>query len=166
MNKRYFAELADYNCWANSIVAGWLLQINEEQWEREVLSSFSSIKMTATHIVSAEKVWIDFWTKAPDPVYLSAVFTGTGKELIEIWKEASAGMKAFIEAFSEENYQQRITFRYPRGGEGWLEYPQTFAHVMNHSTYHRGQLVTLLRQVGFTGFTSIDLATYYRLNQQ
>ncbi|WP_223233283.1 DinB family protein [Chitinophaga sp. CF418] len=37
---------------------------------------------------------------------------------------------------------------------------------MNHSTYHRGQLVNMLRQVGFTQLSSTDLATYYRVTGQ
>ena len=57
------------------------------------------------------------------------------------------------------------TFRYPRGGEGRMEFWQTFSHIINHSTYHRGQLVTILRQAGFTKLSSIDLATYYRMHQ-
>jgi uncharacterized damage-inducible protein DinB len=55
---------------------------------------------------------------------------------------------------------------YPMGGEGQMEFQQTFSHVVNHSTYHRGQLVTLLRQTGFTQLSSTDLATYYMLHQK
>ena len=164
--KKYFLELANYNIWADNMAIEWLEQIDDEQWDRVIISSFSSIKQTAIHIASAEKVWIDFWTNAVDPVYLSTEFDGKKNDLIAIWKEASAGLKNFIDEFPEENYRRQVTFRYPRGGEGEMEFWQTFSHIINHSTYHRGQLVTLLRQAGFTKFSSIDLATYYRLNQK
>jgi uncharacterized damage-inducible protein DinB len=166
MNRKYFTALADYNIWANNIVIEWLSQINEEQWKQVIVSSFSSIRQTVLHIASAEKVWIDFWEKAPAPVYLSVDFTGTENELIDIWKQSSAGIKNFIEKYPEENYQEQITFRYPRGGEGQMEFWQTVSHAINHCTYHRGQLVTMLRQAGFTKLSSIDLATYYRLHQK
>ena len=110
------------------------------------------------HIASAEKIWIDFWTKAPEPVYLSSYFQGSKPELIAIWQKASAGMEHFIE--SCDNLPDLVTFVYPNGRVGQMPYWQTFAHIMNHSTYHRGQLVTLLRQAGFHKFSSIDLATY------
>jgi uncharacterized damage-inducible protein DinB len=166
MNKEYFTGLAGYTNWADNKAMEWLNQISDEQWEQVIVSSFSSIRQTAVHIASAQKVWIDFWNKAPDPVYLSAEFTGTKNELIEIWKKASAGLKDFMETCLEEDYFKQVTFRYPNGGEGQLEFQQTFAHIVNHSTYHRGQLVTLLRQVAFTQFCSTDLATYYVVHQR
>lgn len=87
MNKKYFTALAVYNNWTDNVAIDWLNQINDEQWNQVIIGSFNSIKKTAIHIASAEKIWIDFW--------------------------------------------------------------QTFSHIINHSTYHRGQLVTLLRQAGF-----------------
>ncbi|RUT70174.1 DUF664 domain-containing protein [Flavobacterium cupreum] len=165
MNTNYFKILADYTIWADTIVIGWLNQLNEEQWNQSRTSSFSSIKQTALHIASAEKVWIDFWNNEPTPVFLAAHFTGTTKELTTIWEEASAGMKKIIEECPEEEYTRDVIFSYPRGGNGKMEFWQTVSHIVNHSTYHRGQLVTLLRQAGFTNLSSIDLATYFILNQ-
>jgi uncharacterized damage-inducible protein DinB len=166
MKKKYFIELADYNIWADNIAIEWLNQINDEQWDQGITSSFSSIKQTAVHIASAEKIWIDFWENVPDPVYLSAGFKGTKNDLMEIWKKTSAGLKNFIEEYPEENYLQQVTFKKPNGEEGRMEFSQTFPHMINHSTYHRGQLVTLLRQVGFTKLSSTDLFTYYRVMQK
>lgn len=166
MNKKYFIELADYIIWADNIAIEWLNQINDEQWNQAIVSSFGSIKQTAIHIASAEKIWIDFWTNAANPVYLSTEFKGTKNELIEIWKKASAGLKNFIEKYPEENYQQQVTLKKPNGEEARMEFSQTFPHMVNHSTYHRGQLVTMLRQVGFTKLSSTDLFTYYRVVQK
>ena len=162
MNKKYFIALADYNSWANNMAIEWLYQINDDQWNQVITSSFSSIKQTSIHIASAEKIWIDFWNNVPDPVYLSVAFNGSKNDLIDVWKQASAGLKNFVEKYPEENYLQPVLFRYPNGAEGQMEFWQTFSHLINHSTYHRGQLVTLLRQAGFTKLSSIDLATYYR----
>jgi uncharacterized damage-inducible protein DinB len=118
------------------------------------------------HIASAEKIWLDYWTKAPDPVFLSAVFNGTKNDLLDIWGKTSADLKDFIEQYPEENYGQPISFKWPRGGTGNMQFWQTFAHFINHATYHRGQLVTMLRQAGFTKLSSTDLVTYYRVMQQ
>jgi len=166
MNKKYFIQLANYTIWADQKVIGWLNQISDEQWKQVITSSFSSIEQTSIHIVSAEKIWLDFWINTPDPVYLSAWFSGSKNDLMENWKKTSAGWKNFIENYPEENYRRQITFRYPRGGDGQMEFWQTFSHIVNHSTYHRGQLVTLLRQAGFKDFSSIDLATYYFLHER
>lgn len=162
MNKTYFLQLANYNVWANAKAINWVQQLTDTQWQQDITSSFSSVRQTVLHIASAEKIWIDFWTKAPAPIFLSGTFTGTKSELIEIWEKASAGMRDFLQAYPEKQLQDLITFSYPRGGEAQMPFAQTFAHIINHSTYHRGQLVTLLRQAGFTDLSSIDLATFYR----
>lgn len=139
----------------------WLSQVDNDQWERANISSFGSLRQTALHIASAEKIWVDFWLEAPDPVYLSTTFAGTKDELLTIWKEASNSLAGFIERHSEEKFADLVNFTYPNGRTGKMRYYQTFAHSINHATYHRGQLVTLLRQAGYKNFSSIDLATYY-----
>ncbi len=161
MNKAYLLQLASYNIWANNKAIGWLREINDTQWEQVATSSFNSVKQTVLHIASAERVWIDFWNNCADPVFLSLDFNGSKEQLLAIWRQSSVGMKDFIDTTKEGDHLKAITFKYPRGGEGQLEFAATVAHVMNHSTYHRGQLVSTLRQVGFTAFSSIDLATYY-----
>ncbi|PWB23974.1 DinB family protein [Flavobacterium sp. HTF] len=166
MNADYFRMLADYTIWADTIVIEWLNQLNDDQWNQNITSSFSSIRQTALHIASAEKVWIDFWKCEPVPVFLAVDFNGTNKDLINIWREASKGMKKFIDECPEDNYLKDVIFSYPRGGEGKMQFWQTVSHIVNHSTYHRGQLVTLLRQIGLTNLSSIDLATYFILNQK
>ena len=55
MNKKYFTSLADYNIWADNIATDWLNQINDEQWNQVVTSSFSSIKQTAIQIAVQKK---------------------------------------------------------------------------------------------------------------
>lgn len=164
MTKKYFTELANYHNWTDSIIIEWLKQLNNEQWEQPVESSFNSIKKTAIHMVSAKKIWIDFWTKVPYPVYLSSEFTGTKNELIEIWQKVSADLKNFIENYPEEDYLKSVDFIYPNGRQGQMIFWQTFPHFVNHATYHRGQLVTMLRQTGFSNFSNTDMATYFITN--
>ncbi len=166
MNKKYFLELADYNIWANNIAIEWLNQINDEQWKQAITSSFSSIEQTAIHIAGAEKIWIDRWTNIQNPVFLTAEFKGTKNELIEIWRKSSADLKTFIEKYPEENYNQQLTFKRLNSEEYTMEFAQTYSHIINHSTFHRGQLVTMLRQTGFTKVSSTDLITYYRVIQK
>ncbi len=160
MTKKYLTEIADYSNWADNAIIKWLEQINDEQWEKEIESSFNSIAKTAIHIVSAKKIWIDFWRNVPDPVFLSAEFKGTKNELIEIWKKTMDDYKKFIEIYHEDNYTEIISFKV-RGEEWKMEFAETVLHQNNHATYHRGQLVTMLRQAGFNSFSNTDLATYF-----
>jgi uncharacterized damage-inducible protein DinB len=161
MTKKYFIDLADYNIWANDIVHSWFDKISGEQWEQVIVSSFKSIAETAVHTAAAEMIWLDRLHKVEKPVFLTSVFKGPKQEAIAIWKKTSQGLRSFIENFDETKLQERVSFKRPDGNTYELQHYQIFAHVFNHSTYHRGQIVTMLRQAGFTAVHSIDLSTYF-----
>ena len=163
MTKEYFSELVTYNNWTDAIVMDWLSQLNEQQWEQQIRSSFSSIKDTVIHMVSAKKIWLDFWTNAAEPVYLSTHFSGNLNELMPIWEKASADLTQFIEDFPEDNYNQLIKVTYPDGRKAEIEFWKTLPHFVNHATYHRGQIVTMLRQAWVIELRNTDLFTFFIL---
>jgi uncharacterized damage-inducible protein DinB len=164
MNRDCLQQIANYNYWADSKIIGWLHLISDQQWGQVIASSFSSISQTAIHIVSAEKYWVDHWMHVPEPKFLSGEFKGTKNELIEIWNRASSDFSTCVESYPVVNYLQAVSFKYPKGnGAGQMPFWQTVVHAINHSTYHRGQLVTLLRQAGFINLSSLDMATYFQL---
>jgi uncharacterized damage-inducible protein DinB len=161
MNKDYFIQLADYTVWANNIAHSWLERITDEQWKQPIVSSFNSLETTVVHTAGAERIWLDRLNQVEAPVFLSSVFKGSKKEAIEIWAKASLGLKSFVENFDEKNYQQILRFKRIDGNVYELLHDQTLLHVFNHSTYHRGQIVTMLRQVGFTDINSTDMSAYF-----
>ena len=161
MTKDYFKEAAEYNLWANTIICGWLEQINDEQWTKEIISSFNTIQETVLHIISAEKAWVQRFKKQPFE-WLQTTYKGSKEEHIKLWKENSAELKAFVDAFDENDLDKNLDFKRLNGDAYSMPYYQLFAHVVNHATYHRGQLVTMLRQAGFEGISSTDLLGVYR----
>jgi len=161
MTKKYFRELAEYNLWANNIVCSWLEQINEEQWQQEVVSSFNNIQETVLHILSAEKAWLERFKKNPKTIWLQSEFKGTKDEHLGLWKKISEDLKKFIDDFDETCLETNLNYKRLNGDAYSVPYYQLFAHVVNHGTYHRGQLVTMLRQVGFTNVGSTDLSGFY-----
>lgn len=155
--------MAGYNIWANNLVEDWVSRISLDQWETPIVSSFGSIAATILHITGAEKVWLDRLNYA-DPIgWLPTEFKGSREELLATWSHASAGLKQFLENFDEARMMENISFKRINGDAYLMPYYQVFAHVFNHSTFHRGQVVTLLRQVGFTDVGSTDLLGFYRL---
>jgi uncharacterized damage-inducible protein DinB len=163
MMKDYFVQLTTYNEWANAKAINWVLEIDDRQWLQVVTSSFSSVSQTALHIASAEKVWTQFWEGVPHPTFLSKEFKGSKEDLIRTWKRASADLKRLVEHWPEDEWLRTIEYQTPRGKQMATPFRETVAHVINHSTYHRGQLVNVLRQVGFTNFSSTDLATFFTI---
>ena len=162
MTKDYFKQLADYNIWANNIVYSWFEKITDEQWEQPVVSSFESISATALHIARAETIWLERLNNSSSPFWPPADFKGSKKELQEVWNKASQNLKSFVENFDETKMQTNLNYRRINGETFQQPHYQIFSHVFNHSTYHRGQIVTLLRQVGFTDVSSTDMSGFFR----
>jgi uncharacterized damage-inducible protein DinB len=163
MTKKYFTELSNYNIWANNIVCSWLEKITDEQWDQTVVSSFNSIQETVLHMIGAEHVWAERMNGVAMPVWLPDDFKGTKDEHIALLKKTSAALKNFVIAFDEDKLQTKLFFKRINGEENLMPFYQILAHVFNHSGYHRGQLVTMLRQVGFTNVGSTDLSVFYKL---
>lgn len=162
MTQRYFTELAGFNMWANNIVCGWMAQLSDAHWQQHIVSSFNSIEQTTLHIASAEQAWLERFQGKQDIVWQQPVFKGTKAEVVSFWNTASQGLYDFISTFDESRLQEHLHFKRLNGEPYSMPWYQLFAHVINHSTYHRGQLVTMLRQAGFEGTGSTDLLLYFR----
>lgn len=160
MNKNYFLELAQYNIWANQKMTDWLSQISEEQWSQKLIGSFESIASTAIHTAGSEKLWHERLNYRANP-FLTLTFKGDKNELIEIWKNASENLKNYISKTSEQDLMETFAYKSLKGEDFSRVKYQAIAHVFNHSTYHRGQLVNYLRQVGFTDVDTTDLIYFY-----
>jgi uncharacterized damage-inducible protein DinB len=166
MSKSYFIELSEYNIWANDRVCSWMDKISDEQWNRIVISSFDSIYQTILHIAASEKIWLERLEKSMVSEMLTKTFNGSKWELIKTWKEISQNFKTFIQNMPEDLLSQNLYYRNTRGEEFNQPYYQLLAHVFNHTTYHRGQVVSMLRQVGFTDLNSTDMTTFYRIQNK
>jgi uncharacterized damage-inducible protein DinB len=160
MNKNYFLELAQYNIWANQKMTNWLSQISEEQWSQKLVGSFDSIEATAIHTAGAEKVWFERMNNQAQP-FLNLTFKGNKNDLIEIWKNTSENLKNYVSDLSEEDLKESFAYKNLKGEDFSRTRYQAIAHVFNHSTYHRGQLVNYLRQVNFTDVNTTDLIYFY-----
>jgi uncharacterized damage-inducible protein DinB len=161
MTQKYFLQLADYNVWANDIVHSWFDKISDEQWNQPLVSSFETIEATALHVAGSETIWLDRLNKVGSPIWLPAVFKGSKNEIINLWKKTSADLKVFVENLDETKMESILRFTRLNGITYEMPHYQVLAHVFNHSSYHRGQLVTLLRQVGFTDVSSTDLSGFF-----
>jgi uncharacterized damage-inducible protein DinB len=150
MNIAELRSLFAYNEWANARLLGVVSDLSDEQFTRNLASSFPSIRDTFSHIVAVEWVWLrrwkgespsalPDWAKTPSPQILR-------KKLSEIEMERLT----FLELLGEPDLQRSITYRNLKGEEWRYLQGDLLLHLVNHSTYHRGQIATMLRQVGAT----------------
>ncbi|MBN8684173.1 MAG: DinB family protein [Chitinophagales bacterium] len=155
-------EYTRYNLWANTRLVNWLAQATEAQLEQPLESSFPSIRATVQHLWGAEAIWLERLRGNSPTTFVSLQFQGSSQEVLQHWIKASADFTSFVVVQEDAFFQQ--TFEYKNlAGEAFRSAAQEMIqHCMNHSTYHRGQLITLGRQVGLGKAPQSDYIAYVR----
>ena len=156
-------SFANYNAWANNILAKALLTANEGQLEMEIISSFPSIRKTLVHIHGAESIWVQRLASLPPYTFYKGTAGISTNEEITLWLSSSDKLKDYALSLNEENLLEEKSVTNLKGEIFSNAVWQMLMHCFNHSTFHRGQIITMLRQVGVTAIPSTDLITYYRL---
>jgi len=147
-NKRDVEYLYDYNRWANDRVFDAVSKLSPEQFVKDLNSSHRSIRDTLAHTLAAEWIWLERWKGTSPKALLSPADFPTLESLRVRWDQVEKEYGRYVEGMTDESLAGVISYTNTRGEE-W-EYPlgQMFQHVMNHSSYHRGQVTTMLRQLG------------------
>ena len=159
-------DYAGFNLWANHQTVDWLKSKPLELMTREVPSSFPSLHQTLLHIWSAEKVWLERLQQAPAEAFLFQVFKGTTEEVLEGILKMSEQFKTYVQTLPDADFPEICHFRLLNGIEDDRPRYQMIHHCINHSTYHRGQIVTIARNLELTDPPSTDLMRYIRLKNE
>ena len=161
MNIEDFRLLYDYNSWANGRTLDSCVSLTEEQFTRDLASSFRSVRDTLVHICGAEWVWLERWHGRSHNGLPSTVdfpnFDAAARHL----KEIDRSLIDHVESLTNEDLQRSVSYKTTSGAPFTQPNWQMLQHVANHSTYHRGQLATLVRQLGAKPI-STDMIAFYR----
>jgi uncharacterized damage-inducible protein DinB len=153
--------LYEYNAWANRRALEAATALSTEQFTRALGSSFSSVRDTLAHICAGEWVWLErFQGRSPAAFPDAQQFT-TAAGLREHWHAQDAGLLAFVNGLTQDDLNRVMEYKTFKFGVYRNPLWQSMQHVVNHGTYHRGQVPTLLRQLGAQP-TLTDLMHYYR----
>ncbi len=162
--KKLLQEYAASNEWANQQMVATLLTLSELKARQEIVSSFSSILLTTVHSWSAEYIWLQRLQGAEKPVWIQAQFNDTLAVACQSWLQTSAAFTQYVNNLTEDEVVHgQCRFSDLAGREYNMPVYQILQHVFNHCTYHRGQLVTMLRQVGVTQVPRTDFIAFARL---
>jgi uncharacterized damage-inducible protein DinB len=148
MDADYARRLYAYNDWANERILTVIAKLPPEEYTRNIVSSYSSIRETLAHIAFAEWLWLQRWkgmSPAGPPEWVSAVaFDDLARQI----RAVAAERRDYLAQL--ESAAKALSYRSTEGDPFTMALPDLLTHCANHSTYHRGQLVTMLRQVGAT----------------
>ena len=159
-------ELYDYNYWARDRQLEACSKLNPEQFLRPMGSSFSSLRDTLAHLLIVEWVWLErFGGRSPRAIPSWLDELQTVDSIGERWKNLEQDVRKYMGGLDAEALDRPLTYVNLKG-ETWT-YPlgQALFHLVNHQTYHRGQITTLLRQLGAESVAT-DFLVYLDLRNQ
>jgi len=154
-------ELFAYNAWANRVFFDALGAVPSAAYVRDLKSSHGGLHGTLCHIVWAEALWLSRWLAQPGPPVAQGKDLATLAAARARWERVEAERSVFLAAFSERRLADTVVVTPTTGGQFVHTFRQMFRHTVDHSSYHRGQLVTLLRQLGVKP-PSTGLIGFYR----
>ena len=159
--KQLLQQYAAYNTWANKKILETAKLLSEEQINKEIVSSFPSVYKTVLHLMEVENVW---WErlKLAEHTTLSGWFTGNFDELSKKLLELSQQWHDWIQNANEVNITH--VFAYQNSKKEHFKQPvyEMLLHLFNHQTFHRGQLVTMFRQLGLDKIPPTDFIVFSR----
>ena len=162
--KELLKQYASYNIWANQKLIELILSLTEEQQQKEIASSFSSLYKTLLHMWDSETAWWQRMKLHERIIIPSENFNGTTRDVVNGLINQSRQWEEWVRNASELSLSH--VFQYQNSKKEQFKQPvyQMILHVFNHGTYHRGQLVTILRQLGVEKIPQTDFIVWSRKN--
>ena len=153
--------LFEFNYWAKAKMLGALDTLPEADLYKDFKTSFKGIHGTLVHICAAENTWLQRFAGNPSPKFLKIDDLPTYAAVKTKWSEVEKEMLSYVGGLNEEVLTQKFSFTTSDGKSVSNVRWQTLQHLVNHGTYHRGQITSLIRQLGGTP-VSTDLIAFYR----
>lgn len=152
-------SLYAYNSWANHRVLDACAPLETAKLTQNLHSSFASLRDTLRHIMLAEWLWLERWL-GRSPGFPADEFPDLAS-IRSRWQKIEADLNAFIQKLSAADLERIVEYKNTKGHPFSNPMRQMLQHLVNHGTYHRGQITTMLRQLGATPVTT-DLIAFYR----
>jgi uncharacterized damage-inducible protein DinB len=141
-------ELFDYNYWARDLQLRACAALTQEQFLRPVGGSFPSVRDTLAHLVNVEWLWLErFRGRSPRSLPAAAELP-TLDAVSGRWSAVEREMREYLGGLNEEALERVETYVSTRGQTWRYALWRMIVHLLNHQSYHRGQITNLLRQLG------------------
>jgi uncharacterized damage-inducible protein DinB len=161
MTPEEMRTLYEFNAWANHRSLEVAAKLTNEQFTKPMGSSFGSVRDTLAHICGAEWIWLERFEGRSPASFPNASDYVDVAILRAKWAEQEGRLLAFVAALKQEDLNRLLEYKTMKFGVYSNPLWQAMQHVVNHGTYHRGQVTTLLRQLGAQPIPT-DLMHYYR----
>ena len=142
------ATLFAYTRWATAMTLDSVSPLSPEEFRRPIGGSFGSVQATLAHLYGADWVWLERCHGRSPKALPKAEELASFDLLKTRWNDVQEGQRAFVASLTPDRMEEPLTY-VNFVGQTWT-YPlgEALLHVANHGTYHRGQVATMLRQLG------------------
>jgi uncharacterized damage-inducible protein DinB len=154
--------LLEYHYWARDRLLAAVEPLTHDQLTADRQNSFKSIHDTLVHLYGAEWIWCARWEGTSPPALPASDTFADLSALRKAWTELEARVRAIVSRLGEDGVQRPLAYHGFDGKPQAQPFWQMFQHVVNHGSYHRGQITTMLRQSGMPPAKSMDLMAFYR----
>ena len=159
--KQLLQQYAAYNVWANKRIVETAAQLSDEQINRDIVSSFPSIYKTVMHMMEVENVWwqrLQLVEQTTPPGWFTGNFSELSKKILEL----SQQWERWVQNANDANINH--VFAWYNLKKEYFKEPvyKMLLHLFNHQTLHRGQLITMFRQLGLDKIPSTDFIVFAR----
>jgi uncharacterized damage-inducible protein DinB len=155
-------SLLDYHYWARDRMLDAVELLPAEQYTRDMGNSFRSIRDTLVHTYSAECIWYTRWQGHSPSGMLAPESFPDPASLRTAWRDHENNVRAFFRQLDATGIARVIEYKLLNGQPSASVLWHMLQHVVNHATYHRGQVTTMLRQLGAAPPRGMDLIAFYR----
>ena len=155
---RDLLELLEYHHWATNLTVKASRALSSEQFTRDLGSSFPSVRETLVHVFTADRAWLGRLEGQAPPRAIAGDFADLAS-LLEVWEPVLGRWPIVVVSLGDPG--RLIEYKSFAGDPFSNTLGQVVRHVVNHGTYHRGQVATMLRQLGAQAVSS-DLISFYR----
>ena len=135
-----------YLDWANDVTLAAAADLPEEVLTADVGASFKSVLGTLRHMEWAERLWFERWVRGADPERYSPPRELPG--LAASWAALAAERRAWVEALADDAAEREIVYAHPADGPQRAVLGDLVQHAVDHATFHRGQVIGMMRQAG------------------
>ncbi len=158
--------LLDYHYWARDRLLDAVEPLTDDQWRCDLHSSFRTIHETVVHIYGAEWAWHQRWQGHSPTALYDAENLAKPTSVRPAWVELERNVRGVLASLDEGGVTRVYDYKMLNGTAGSSPFWQMLQHVVNHASYHRGQVTTMLRQLGLPPAKSMDLIAYYRTKSE
>jgi uncharacterized damage-inducible protein DinB len=157
--------LFEFDQWATERILDIVAELPEDQYARNMNSSHGGVRGTLVHYYGAEWIWLERWKGSSPTTSIKEEDIATFPAIRNKWSALRREIEEFLLSLTDEKLQSSLAYKDLKGNQYTQPLWQQMQHLINHSTYHRGQVVTMLRQLGVKPVAT-DLIAYYRLQSK